>query len=137
MKMNVPAPDAEKVMENADATAPEEKTGTVLPPPDARRLLGALGLAARAGKLVWGTQNVCDALKAGRVRLVVEAEGNSANTHKRLTDRCAYYKVRLIPAPFGADVLGSAIGRGNDVSSAAVTDANFAVLIAGAVPADK
>lgn len=94
-----------------------------------KKLLGALGLAARAGKLVWGTQNVCDALKAGKVRLVIEAEGNSANTQKRLADRCAYYRVALVQTGVSAADLGAAIGRGTDVSSAAVTDQNFALLI--------
>lgn len=94
-----------------------------------KKLLSALGLAAKAGKLVWGTQNVCDALKAGRARLVVEAQGNSENTQKRLSDRCAYYRVAHELLPADAAELGWAIGRGTEISSAAVTDENFAGLI--------
>lgn len=112
--------------ENTENT---ENTELNRPANDPKKLLGALGLAARAGKIVFGTQNVCDALKEGRVLLVIEASDNSENTRKRLSDRCAYYGVRRLTAPVTAVDLGYAIGRRTDVSSAAVTDPNFAVLI--------
>lgn len=98
-----------------------------LTPEEARkRFLSMLGLARRAGKLVWGTQNVCDALKAGGVVCVAEANDNSANTHKRLNDRCAYYGIKIIQADVSAEELGAAIGRSGPVSAAAVTDLSLA-----------
>ncbi|MCQ2353970.1 MAG: ribosomal L7Ae/L30e/S12e/Gadd45 family protein [Clostridia bacterium] len=91
-----------------------------------KRFLSMLGLARRAGKLVWGTQNVCDALKAGGASCVAEANDNSANTHKRLNDRCAYYGIKIIQADVSAEELGAAIGRRGPVSAAAVTDPSLA-----------
>ena len=60
------------------------------------KLLGMLGLCIRARRAVCGTVNVCEALKAGKVKLVVAAADNSAATDKRLSDRTAFYGVRLI-----------------------------------------
>ena len=52
-------------------------------------VLRALGLCAKAGKLVYGTPLICEALKAKKqVFLVVETSDNSENTQKRLRDRC-------------------------------------------------
>lgn len=90
------------------------------------RYMSTLGLAAKAGKLVCGTQNVCDALKEGRARLVIEASGNSANTSKRLNDRCAFYGIRLIPANADGDGLGAAVGRRGACAAAAVCDDSLA-----------
>ena len=60
------------------------------------KLLGMLGLCIRARRAVCGTVNVCEALKAGKAKLVVAACDNSAATDKRLSDRTAFYGVKLI-----------------------------------------
>ena len=60
------------------------------------KLLGMLGLCIRARRAVCGTVNVCEALKAGKVKLVVTASDNSAATEKRLFDRAGFYKVKII-----------------------------------------
>lgn len=92
--------------------------------------LTTLGLAVRAGKAVWGTQPVCDALREKHVYVVIEAQGNSDNTAKRLSDRCAFYKVPLILCSADAETLGRAIGKG-PVSSVAITDASLALAVTG------
>ena len=56
------------------------------------KLLGMLGLCIRARRAVCGTVNVCEALKAGKVKLVVAAADNSAATDKRLSGRTNYPK---------------------------------------------
>ena len=62
-----------------------------------KKLLTTLGLCAKARKLVYGTEQICDALREGKtVCLVLEASDTSPNTHKRLTDRTAYYRVRHV-----------------------------------------
>lgn len=96
------------------------------------KYMSTVGLAARAGKLVSGTQNVCDALKEGRVRLVIEASDNSANTSKRIHDRCTYYSVRLIPANADGGELGASIGRAGSCAAVAVCDDNLARAILNA-----
>ena len=100
-----------------------------------KRFLSTMGLAARAGKLVCGTQNVCDALKFGVAQVVFEASGNSDNTRKRLADRCKYYKVDLIPADADADTLGAALGKRGPISAVAVTDASLGMAVRRAAEA--
>ena len=69
------------------------------------KLLSTVGLCARARKLVMGTPMVCETLRIGKpaVHAVLEASDTSANTHKRLADKCAYYQVPLYRlSSFGA-----------------------------------
>ena len=92
--------------------------------------LSTLGLAAKAGKLVSGTQSVCDALKEGKVIAVIEASAVAANTAKRLADRCAFYHVPLYVCAADADALGRAVGKG-PAAAVALCDASFAKAILG------
>lgn len=112
------------------------KKARVLSAEEARkRFLSTMGLAARAGKLVCGTQNVCDALKFGVAQVVFEASGNSENTRKRLDDRCRYYNVDLIPADADADTLGAALGKRGPISAVAVTDVSLGMAVRRAAEA--
>ncbi|MBP5173482.1 MAG: ribosomal L7Ae/L30e/S12e/Gadd45 family protein [Clostridia bacterium] len=95
-----------------------------------KRYLGTLGIAAAAGKTVAGTPRVCEALKNGKAFLVVEAEGNSEGTRKRLSDRCAFYQIRLIESDAGKDELGRAVGRPEGVAVVAVCDRGLAGAVA-------
>ena len=100
--------------------------------PGRTNALKTLGLAARGGKLVFGCDACCDALKQGRSRLIVMASGISGNTSKRLTDRCAFYGARLLDAGCGAAELGRALGRRTDVAAVAVTDPSLAAAVESA-----
>lgn len=55
-----------------------------------------LGLAARAGKIVYGTQAVDQAIKRRKAKLVILDNGASHNTKKEIMDACAYYHVNRI-----------------------------------------
>lgn len=90
-------------------------------------LMKLLGLAARAGKLVYGTPMVCEALKKGKkVYYVFRAEGASENTRKRLNDKCLYYKVALVDLPLDTVQLARRFGKDGDLAAVALTDASFA-----------
>lgn len=94
---------------------------------DKERLLGLAGLARRAGRVILGTPMVCDAMRAGKsVCLVLEACDSSANTHKRITDRCAYYGVphRRIDVEMGE--LAHALGKDGETAVVAITDQGLA-----------
>ncbi len=96
------------------------------------RLLSALGLCAKARKLVFGTPMVCEALKEKRKPyLVVEAGDNSENTRKRLEDRCGFYGVRKHRLEASGEALAHAVGKTGKVAAVAVTDENLALLILG------
>ena len=95
--------------------------------PYKERALGLLGLAVRGGRVIFGTPMVCDAMKAGKSPyLVIEACDTSENTHKRITDRCAYYNVRHVRADITTDVLAHSLGKSGDLAVVAVTDQGMA-----------
>lgn len=90
------------------------------------RLLLTLGLAARAGALIYGTDMVCAALRRakGAPLLVIEASDTSANTRKKLTDKCRHYKVRHIVVPHSMAALGRALGKGA-LAAVGIVDREF------------
>ena len=94
---------------------------------NSEKIIGLLGLAARAGKLVYGTPMVCDALKDGKkVYFVFRAKGTSENTHKRIGDRCKYYNVPLVDVELDTVELAHRLGKSSELAAVALTDAGFA-----------
>ncbi len=51
-----------------------------------------------------------------------ERADTSANTHKRLTDKCTYYRVPLHRLEADAGTLGRAVGKTGAVAAVGVTD---------------
>ena len=92
------------------------------------RLLGMLGLCIRARRAVCGTVNVCEALKAGKVKLVVTASDNSAATEKRLFDRAGFYKVKIIKTNLTSAEIGAATGK-SLVAAMAINDESMAAAV--------
>ena len=98
-------------------------------------LLFALGLCAKAGKLVFGVPMVCEALKKQKsVVLVCSASDNAPNSAKRLSDRCAFYGVPLYRLQIDRDTLSSAVGKSGRLAALAITDANLAQLVLSKLP---
>ncbi len=89
------------------------------------KLLGMLGLCIRARRAVCGTVNVCEALKAGKVHLVITACDNSPATDKRLRDRSAFYGVKIIKTALTAEQIGAGTGK-SLVAAMAITDESMA-----------
>ena len=90
------------------------------------KLLGLLGLCVNAGKAVLGTAMICDAMRnKNKILLVIEAADTSENTHKRLSDKCAYYGVRHVRVNVSMLELSHKLGRSSEVSSIGITDKNF------------
>ena len=88
-------------------------------------LLTTIGLAAKAGKLIFGTGQICDALKSGKkILLIIESSDTSENTHKRLCDRASYYGVRKEQIGFDSEALGRAVGK-SPLAAVGVTDEGF------------
>ena len=91
-----------------------------------KRILSSLGLCAKAGKLIFGTSMVVEAMQKGKkVYLVLEASDTSDNTHKKLTDKCNFYGVKKIRLPFDSSELGDAVGKSSMLAAVAVTDEGF------------
>lgn len=87
------------------------------------KALNILGLCARAGRLVSGTQSVETALKTGKAMLVLLDAGASELTKKSMGDACRFRNVPM--AILEEQSLGQAIGRPGRMA-AAVTDVPFA-----------
>lgn len=98
--------------------------------PEISRLLGALGLCARARAILVGTDMICEALR-GRVRprLVIEAEDTSDGTHKKLNDKCNFYRTPIRRVPVSGAELAAAVGKGAVVAALAITDENLSHLV--------
>lgn len=91
-----------------------------------------LGLAAKAGKLVFGTFLVCKALAEtgkGKPCAVFEASDTSENTGKRLSDKCLFYGVRHEVLPIDMKELSRATGKRALISAVGVCDENLAKAI--------
>ena len=89
------------------------------------RLLGAVGLCVRAGKVIFGTPMVCEAMRRGGKQapvLVLEAADTSDNTHKRLCDKCTFYRVRHVRLSCDGQRLAAAVGKTGVLAAVAVTD---------------
>ncbi len=90
-----------------------------------QRLLGALGLCARARKLIFGVPMICDAMKKGGRNaplIILEASDSSENTHKKIADKSAYYKVRTVRLNCDGATLASALGKTSSLAAVAITD---------------
>ena len=90
-----------------------------------RGLLGVIGLCRGAGRAVIGTPMICEALRKGVGDvIVIEASDTSDNTHKKITDKCAYYKVRHVRIESDSLTLGAAVGK-SAVAAVMINDAGF------------
>ena len=95
-----------------------------------RAMLFALGLCAKAGKLIYGVPMVCEALKKQKpVVAVFCAADNAPNSAKRLYDRCTFYGVPLYELQIDGNTLSSAVGKSGRLAALAVTDQNLCQLV--------
>ena len=86
--------------------------------------LRLLGLAARAGVVVPGTERVRDAAAAGGVRFAIVAADASENSRAKLLPVLMSNAIAFAVA-FDRDRLGAAVGRA-PLSAVAVADASLA-----------
>ena len=92
---------------------------------DSKKLLAALGLCVRAGKVIFGVPQICEAMRRGgrnTPAAVFEAADTSDNTHKRISDKCTYYNIKHIKISIGGEELAAALGKSAFLAAVAVTD---------------
>lgn len=97
-----------------------------------QRLLSALGLCARARKLIYGVPMICEAMRRtgeGRPLLVLEASDTSDNTHKKITDKCSFYQIKHIRLSTDGETLATALGKTSVLAAVAVCDASMQRLV--------
>ena len=93
-----------------------------------KQLLFSVGLARKAGKLISGTDSVCDEIRKNKILLVLCSNDVSDNTKKKISDCCAYYQVKLCFCPISKEMLGKSIGK-SFAACIGVTDKNLSELI--------
>ncbi|CAH0346149.1 YlxQ family RNA-binding protein [Bacillus sp. CECT 9360] len=86
--------------------------------------MSLLGLANRARKLISGEELVIKEVRSGKAKLVLLASDASANTEKKISDKCSFYKVPIKRVE-NRSMLGQAIGKEARVT-VAVLDEGFA-----------
>lgn len=89
------------------------------------KFLLMLGLCKRAGAVIIGTPMVVKALQDKKAVKVFYSCDASANTEKRITDKCAYYKVECVRTSYTSEELGKAVGKTGAVCALGITDKNF------------
>ena len=92
---------------------------------DKDRVFGMIGLAARAGKIVSGSDSVIGAIRSGNVQLLIITKDISKNSLEKILKNIPDDK-EITCYSFGtSERLGSALGK-PDRTVAAVTDKSFA-----------
>ena len=88
------------------------------------KVIGYLGLATKAGKLVSGEFMTEKSVKEGKAKVVIVAGDASDNTKKMFSNMCEFYEVPI--CFYGTkDELGHAMGKAMR-ASLAVCDEGFA-----------
>ena len=99
---------------------------------DEKRLLQRLGLCVRAGSVVFGVPMICEAMRRGGSSAPVsvwEAADTSDNTHKKISDKCAYYKVKHIRLGCDGQTLAAAVGKTGSLGAVAVTSREMSDMV--------
>lgn len=99
---------------------------------DEKKLLASLGLCVRAGKIIFGVPMICEALKRGGANkpiIIFEAGDTSDNTHKKIMDKSAYYKVRTVRLNCDGAALASALGKTSSLAAIALTDGKMLPMV--------
>ena len=92
-----------------------------------KKILGLLGLCARAGKITFGTDSTIDEIKKKKVKLVIVAEDSSNRTKEKLKKICETYNVYMMI--YGnIEELSKSIGKINK-AIIGVKDINLAIEI--------
>ena len=93
------------------------------------RLVGMIGFAMRAGKVVIGTDLVCASMSksgAKRARLVLLSSTASEGTKKKIRCKCEFYGVELREIDIDGDRLGQMLGKTFSPAVIAISDDRFA-----------
>ena len=96
------------------------------------KILSALGLCARAGKLIFGVPMICDAMRKGGTQkpvLIVEAADTSDGTHKKIADKSAFYQVRVVRIDCDGATLASALGKTSSLAAIAIKDREMCKIV--------
>lgn len=87
-----------------------------------------LGFAMRAGKVIIGTETVCNAMakEKGKPNIVLIAQDASEGTKKKLLHKAEFYGVKIITINIDSSELGRLLGKLYAPATVAIVDDRFA-----------
>ncbi len=87
-----------------------------------------LGLCAASKSAVCGSELALSAVRKNpaKVCMMLLASDASARTEKQISDKCAFYKVKLIKLPMTMEELSDALGKSSLVAACAITNCGLA-----------
>lgn len=94
-----------------------------------KKLLGAVGLAARARKCITGTEICVDYMRAGKGKLLVVASDISENTRKKLVKTAVFHKIPYTEPGIDKGSLAKAAGKKSDAAAVLINDSGFVKII--------
>ena len=77
---------------------------------DRQKWISLVGLANRAGKIISGEELSVKEIRNGKAKLILLSADASANTTKKITDKCRSYHVPIKMVE-NRETLGHAIGK--------------------------
>ena len=86
------------------------------------KLLGMIGLAKRAGKLVSGSEAVLESIHNKKAKAVYICADASDNTKKKFCDSCKYYGIEYCILSVMMTELSSAIGKMGNIAAVCISD---------------
>ena len=89
-------------------------------------LSGMLGLAYRGRMIVCGTDISCDAVRAGKAKILLVSKDASKNTKKRVFNCAEYYEVYCAELPLTSGQVSDCLGKSGLCAALAVTERNMA-----------
>ena len=89
------------------------------------KLLSLLGFAARARRLVFGTELCRTAARTGQISLAIISSDASQNTKKRVVDACKYYGCDVCQSAVPSSILASRLGKSGVTAVVGLSDHNF------------
>ena len=93
------------------------------------KILGAVGLAAKARKLISGTELCVDYMRAGKGKLLIVASDISDNTRKKLIKTAVFHKIPYTEPEVDKGSLAHAVGKKSDAAAVLLNDSGFAKII--------
>ena len=93
---------------------------------DIKKALSMIGLCKKAGRLVFGVPMVVDAMRDGKLDLVVYASGAAENSVKRITDKAKSFETVALALDVSPEELGHSIGKSGAVAAVGIADSGFA-----------
>lgn len=94
-----------------------------------QKILGAVGLAARARKCLTGTDICVDYMRLGKGKLLIVASDISENTRKKLVKTAVYHKIPYILTDIDKGELAHAAGKKSNAAAVLINDSGFVKII--------